>query len=242
MRRTAAFTLIELLVVIAVIMILASLTLPVIDRAMVAARKTTCMNNTRQIHIAVMTYVASANGLYPALDQSNYVLGTRDDWNVPNQVYNFPFRDQLWALDTRVLFCPFEPDSEWHRRWAPGHPFAEPYGLGYSLWSGRTFAWYVEQVGEHLPGSSPANAHPNSVLVTDIVRNWCGTWVREGIHMNNHYGGPNYAPVGGHACFADGHTTWTSAGQLDWERHYNNWNRRNTPVDPGWNFCLGFRP
>lgn len=242
MRRRPGFTLVELLVVISVIMILASLVMPAINRSILSALKTTCMSNTRQIYNAIMAYVAGADALYPTLDQSNYVLGTRDDWNVPNQIYNVPFLKELRGMDERMLFCPTEPDSEWHRRWAPNHPFAEPYGIGYALWGGRTFPWYVEQVGAYIPGASPGNAEPNNVLITDIVRNWCGAWVREGIYMNNHYRTDTYAPTGGHACFADGHATWTHADQLDWERHYNNWNRRNTPVDPGWNFCLGFQP
>jgi prepilin-type N-terminal cleavage/methylation domain-containing protein len=52
-----AFTLVELLTVMAIIAILAALLLSVLGRAEAAAQKTTCLNNTRQIDIALLMYV-----------------------------------------------------------------------------------------------------------------------------------------------------------------------------------------
>ncbi|OPZ87785.1 MAG: Type II secretion system protein G precursor [bacterium ADurb.Bin429] len=55
--RSRGFTLIELLVVIAIIAILAAILFPVFARAREKARQNTCLNNQRQIAIAVSMYV-----------------------------------------------------------------------------------------------------------------------------------------------------------------------------------------
>lgn len=65
-KRRAGFTLIELLVVIAIIAVLIALLLPAVQAAREAARRAQCVNNLKQLGLAVHNYHSSNNSL-PAM-------------------------------------------------------------------------------------------------------------------------------------------------------------------------------
>lgn len=104
-RCGCGFTTVELLVVIAITSILLSLILPVLQLAKAAARQTACMNNLRQIGIA-MGEAEAASGRIPASGSQTNLLRYQRSLHV----------DLLPFLDQAALFERYNRFEEGHGR------------------------------------------------------------------------------------------------------------------------------
>ncbi len=110
--QKSGFTLIELLVVIAIIALLAAILFPVFARARENARKSSCLNNEKQVALGLLQYVQDYDERFPLLRFPGPNSARDAPWGqFRNEWFGWQHAALPYIKSVQVFRCPSEGDG-----------------------------------------------------------------------------------------------------------------------------------
>ena len=190
-RKLSGFTLIELLVTVIIIIILATIILPSVDRCKEQARRVVCTSNLKQLHTGLLMYVNDWYGWFPRYGGTTTGGVYYDDlrrggnWVQLGLLYDAKYID-----NPRIFYCPSEKDPvrKYPAAWKPTDTTCDG---NYDYWGGETTA------GQRQRDSIREN--PGKALIGDLNISWGDIVLQaDGRTKKTHVGeGQNVLHIGG---------------------------------------------
>jgi prepilin-type N-terminal cleavage/methylation domain-containing protein/prepilin-type processing-associated H-X9-DG protein len=208
MRR--GFTLIELLVVIAIIAILAAILFPVFAKAREKARQASCLNNVKQMMVALLGYL-----------QDNDEM-CMPHWNPGGPGYLWPQFLNPYIKSQQIFTCPSFNNITWDGGYDSG------IGYGYNYYCAYRY-------NPHTLGQVP---RPSEAIVfaDNLYYLWYTTYLRALYPADANYGNNGSATIkgqhngGNNYAFYDGHAKWRSMEDINGHPSWND--PVNNPLAP----------